>query len=144
MNLMIWAENWKSQFQEILPISRCNDWHVWWPDFPYFPLSKYKFACRLAWHASGVACDWPTPRVVAVIKFDQLNNKQRNNSSMEKYTDYVFGLRFKEFPTICLWLHSDELTNSFKEMQYIVVVKIFPVQKVILILGIWGPNDFFI
>jgi len=28
-------------------------------------------------------------------------------------------------------------------MQYIVVVKIFPVQKVILILGIWGPNDFF-
>ena len=37
------------------------DWHVWWPDFPYFPLSKYKFACRFAWHASGVewARDWP-------------------------------------------------------------------------------------
>ena len=62
---------------------------------------------------------------------------------MEKYTDYVFGLRFKEFPTICLWLHSDELTNSVKEMQYIVVVKIFQVEKIILILGIWGPNVLF-
>jgi len=34
---------------------------------------------------------------------------------MEKYTDYVFGLRFKEFPTICLLsLHSDDLTGMIK------------------------------